>query len=119
VSRVVDRRKHPLIMVLAGVLTMTMAYAALAREAAGELGLSVFFVLSGVGLSRHPRCPGGLSWWDIAIGVLGVIGMWRNVTPAVDVVAAANNYLLPAWMIGFGVWFVIASRTERLTPAHV
>jgi hypothetical protein len=35
------------------------------------------------------------------------------------VVAAANNYLLPAWMIGFGVWLVIMSRTERLTPAHV
>ena len=42
-----------------------------------------------------------------------------NVTPAVDVVAAANNYLLPAWMIGFGVWLVITSRTERLIPAHV
>jgi hypothetical protein len=45
--------------------------------------------------------------------------MWRNVTPAVDVVAAANNYLLPAWMIGFGVWLVIMSRTERPMPAHV
>jgi hypothetical protein len=43
--------------------------------------------------------------------------MWRNVTPAVDAVAAANNYLLPAWMIGFGVWLVIASRrTDRVTP---
>ena len=41
------------------------------------------------------------------------------MTLAVDVVAAANNYLLPAWMIGFGVWLVITSRTERLTPAHV
>jgi hypothetical protein len=28
----------------------------------------------------------------------------------VAVVAEANNYLLPAWMIGFGVWLVIASR---------
>jgi Domain of unknown function (DUF4386) len=88
-------------------------------EFLGELGFSVFFMLSGVGLSRHPRCPRWLSWWGIATGVLGLIGMWRNVTPAVDVVAAANNYLLPAWMIGFGVWLVIASRTERLTPAHV
>ncbi len=47
----------------------------------------------------------------MATGVLGLMGMWRNVTPAVDpVVAAANNYLLPAWMIGFGVWLIIASR---------
>jgi hypothetical protein len=88
-------------------------------ELLGELGFSVFFVLSGVGLSRHPRCPRWLSWWGIATGVLGLIGMWRNVTTAVDVVAAASNYLLPAWMIGFGLWLVIASRAERLMPAEV
>jgi Domain of unknown function (DUF4386) len=73
---------------------------------------SVFFVLSGVGLLRHERAPRWLSWWGIATGVLGLIGMWRNVTPAVDAVAAASNYLLPAWMIAFGVWLVIVIRTE-------
>ena len=83
-------------------------------EFVGELSFSVFFVLSGVGLLRPERAPRWLSWWDIARGVLGLIGMWRNVTPAVDAVAAANNYLLPAWMIGFGVWLVIVSRTERV-----
>jgi Domain of unknown function (DUF4386) len=88
-------------------------------EFLGELGFSIFFVLSGVGLSRHPRSPRWLSWWGIAAGVLGLIGMWRNVMPAADVVAAANNYLLPTWMIGFAVWLLIASRTERLTAAHV
>jgi hypothetical protein len=82
-------------------------------EFLGELAFSVFFVLSGVGLSRHPRSPRWLSWWGMTTGVLGLIGMWRNVTPAVDVVAAANNYLLPTWMIGFGVWLVITSRVER------
>jgi len=88
-------------------------------EFLGELSFSVFFVLSGVGLLRHERAPGWLSWWGIATGILGLIGLWRNVTPAVDMVAAANNYLLPAWMIGFGVWLVITSKTERLAPAHV
>jgi hypothetical protein len=88
-------------------------------EFLGELGFSVFFVLSGVGLSRHPRSPRWVSWWGIATGVLGLIGRWRNVTPAVGVVAAANNYLLPAWVIGFGAWLVIASRGERLMPADV
>jgi hypothetical protein len=83
-------------------------------EFVGELGFSVFFVLSGVGLLRHEQAPRWLSWWGIATGVLGLIGMCRNVTPAVDAVAAANNYLLPAWMIGFGVWLVIVSRTERV-----
>ena len=88
-------------------------------EFIGVLAFSVFFVLSGVGLSRHPRSPRWLSWWGIATGVLGLIGMWRNVTPGVEVVAAANNYLLPAWMIGLGVWLVITSRVQRSTPAYV
>jgi uncharacterized protein DUF4386 len=83
-------------------------------EFVGELSFSVFFVLSGVGLLRHERAPRWLGWWGIATGVLGLIGMWRNVTPAVDAVAAANNYLLPAWMIGFGVWLVMVSRTKRV-----
>ena len=62
-------------------------------EFLGELAFSVFFVLSGVGLLRHVRAPRWLAWWGIATGVLGLIGMWRNVTPAVDAVAAVNNYL--------------------------
>jgi hypothetical protein len=32
--------------------------------------------------------------------------MFRNVTTAVAPVAAVNNYLLPAWMIVFGVVLV-------------
>lgn len=79
-------------------------------EFLGELCFSAFFVLSGVGLLRHPQARRRLGWWGIATGALGWIGMWRNVTPAVALVAAANNYLLPAWMIGFGVWLVMASR---------
>ena len=75
-------------------------------EFLGEFSFSVFFVLSGVGLLRHPRAPRWIGWWGLATGVLGLIGMWRNVTPAVDGVAAVNNYLLPAWMVGFGVWLV-------------
>lgn len=81
-------------------------------EFLGELCFSVFFVLSGVGLLRHSPARRGLGAWGIATGVLGLIGMWRNVTPAVALVAAANNYLLPAWMIGFGAWLVMASRKK-------
>jgi hypothetical protein len=79
-------------------------------EFLGELSFSIFFVISGVGLLRHDRAPRWLAWWGLVTGVLGLIGMWRNVTPAVDPVAAVNNYLLPAWMIGFGVWLVTSSR---------
>jgi hypothetical protein len=79
-------------------------------EFLGELGFSLFFVLSGVGLLRHRRSPRWFGWWGIATGLLGLIGMWRNVTPLVDPVAAANNYLLPAWMIGLGGWLILESR---------
>ena len=88
-------------------------------EFLGEMSFSIFFVVSGIGLSRHPGTPAWLAWWGIATGVLGLVGMWRNVTPVVDVVAAANNYLLPAWMIGFGAWLVMTSRRRgRRAPAH-
>ena len=85
-------------------------------EFLGELSFSLFFVLSSVGLWRHPRAPRWLSGWGMATGVLGLVGMWRNVTPVVDPVSAANNYLLPAWMIGFGVWLVLESRRSDPVP---
>ena len=79
-------------------------------EFVGELAFSVFFVMSGVSLLRHPHFPRWLGWWGIVTGAAGLTGMWRNVTPGVDIVADANNYLLPLWMIGFGVWLSIHSR---------
>jgi hypothetical protein len=86
-------------------------------EFIGELSFSVFFLLSGIGLLRHVRTTRWLGWWGIATGFLGLLGMWRNVTPAVDAVAQMNNYLLPAWMIGFGVWLVLASRHATSSPS--
>lgn len=82
-------------------------------EFLGELSCSVFFVLSGIGLSRRPKAPRFLGWWGIATGILGLIGMWRNVTPAVSFVADLNNYLLPLWMLGFGAWLLYFSRAAR------
>jgi hypothetical protein len=35
----------------------------------------------------------------------------------VEAVAAANNYLLPAWMIGFGVWLIRESRSAARVDA--
>jgi hypothetical protein len=85
-------------------------------EFLGELGFSVFFVLSGAGILREERSTIWLGWWGIVTGLLGLIGMWRNVTGAVAVVADANNYLLPAWMIGFGVWLIVESRRKADDP---
>ena len=37
--------------------------------------------------------------------------MFRNVTDVVDPIAAVNNYLLPLWMIIFGVALLRQRRT--------
>jgi drug/metabolite transporter (DMT)-like permease len=45
--------------------------------------------------------------WAAPLGLLtgaaGLVGMFRNMTSTVDVLASVNNYLLPIWMIVFGV----------------
>ena len=81
-------------------------------EFLGELSFSLFFVLSAVGLWRHSRAPRWLAIWGLTTGILGLVGMWRNVTTAggIGTVAEANNYLLPAWMIGMGVSLMRVSR---------
>lgn len=86
-------------------------------EFLGELSFSTFFILSGVGLLRHATAPRWLGWWGVATGVLGLTGMWRNVTRAVSPIAEVNNYLLPAWMVGFGIWLVLESRGQSRKPA--
>lgn len=82
-------------------------------EFLGELSFSMFFILSAVGLRRHPGAPRYLAWSSLATGILGLVGMWRNVTPAVSVVAGIDNYLLPLWMLVFGGWLLRLGRSER------
>ena len=80
-------------------------------EFLGELSFSLFFVLSGVGLLRRVETRRWLGWSSIVVGALGIIGMWRNVTPAVALVADINNYLLPLWMLVFGGWLIWLARS--------
>jgi hypothetical protein len=72
-------------------------------EFLGELSFSVFFFLSAAAMLRTPLFPRWIGWWGAATAALGLVGMFRNVTHLVAPVADANNYLLPLWMIGFGV----------------
>src|SRR5688500_4642852 len=73
-------------------------------EFLGELSFSLFFLLSGLAmLAKGARFPRWIGYLGVITAVAGVIGMFRNVTNVVDPVAAANNYLLPLWMIIFGV----------------
>ena len=81
-------------------------------EFLGELSFSAFFVLSAWALLRSHRAPRWLAIAGLLTGVLGWIGMFRNVTAIVAPVAALNNYLLPLWMIAFGV-VLIRAREAR------
>jgi hypothetical protein len=70
-------------------------------EFLGELALNAFFILSGVALIR-----GGRKWvgyGGLAVGAIGLVAAFRNVTPAVGLIADANNYVLPLWLVTMGV----------------
>jgi hypothetical protein len=54
-------------------------------------------------LARGARFPRWIAYVGLATAAAGLIGMFRNVTPWVDPSATVNNYLLPLWMIIFGV----------------
>jgi len=76
-------------------------------EFLGELSFSLFFLLSGLAmLARDSRYPRWVGYLGILTAVAGMIGMFRNVTAVVDPIAAVNNYLLPIWMIIFGISLV-------------
>lgn len=72
-------------------------------EFLGELSFSAFFVLSGWAMLRSRITARWLAIAGVATGLLGWIGMFRNLTPLVAPVAGINNYLLPLWMIAMGV----------------
>lgn len=82
-------------------------------EFLGELSFSTFFLLSSWALLRSRVVPIWVALLGLLTGVSGLVGMLRNVTPAVDVVAAVNNYLLPLWMIGFGIVLLRWRHDER------
>lgn len=70
-------------------------------EFLGELSLNAFFGLSGVAWIRAGRRSVGYA--GLMAGAIGWIAAFRNVTPAVALVANINNYLLPLWLITMGV----------------
>jgi len=73
-------------------------------EFLGELSFSVFFLLSGFAMiQRGAGFPRWIGFLGIFTASAGLIGMFRNVSSVVDPIAAMNNYLLPLWMIIFGV----------------
>jgi hypothetical protein len=72
-------------------------------EFLGELSFSVFFLISAWAMLRSRSAPRWIAIVGLITGASGLVGMFRNVSDAVTVVAAINNYLLPVWMMLFGV----------------
>ncbi len=75
-------------------------------EFLGELSFSVFFLLTSIVWLESPRSRKWIGCVGVGTAVLGFVGMFRNVTGVVAPIAAANNYLLPAFMIILGVALV-------------
>jgi len=72
-------------------------------EFVGELAFSAFFLLSAWAMLRSRTAPRAIAVAGLVTGAAGMIGMFRNITLVVAPVADINNYLLPLWMIVFGV----------------
>jgi drug/metabolite transporter (DMT)-like permease len=85
-------------------------------EFLGELSFSTFFLLSSWALLRSRLAPRWVAVLGLLTGLSGLVGMFRNLTSAVAWVAAANNYLLPVWMIVFGI-VLLRYRTSETQPA--
>jgi Domain of unknown function (DUF4386) len=78
-------------------------------EFLGELSLNAFFLLSAFAFLRAGRR--WIGYAGLAVGVTGLLAGFRNVTPVVAPIADVNNYLLPLWLIVFGI--VLVRRTPR------
>ena len=70
-------------------------------EFVGELGLNAFFLLTSIAFMYAGRRLVGYA--GIVVGVLGIAGAFRNVTPVVQIIADANNSLLPVWLVVLGI----------------
>ena len=70
-------------------------------EFGGELGLNAFFLLTSIAFMYAGRRLVGYA--GIVVGVLGIAGAFRNVTPVVQIIADANNSLLPVWLVVLGI----------------
>jgi hypothetical protein len=72
-------------------------------EFLGEFSFSMFFLLSALAMRKSSIAPRWATPVGLLTGAAGLVGMFRNMTSTVAIVASVNNYLLPIWMIAFGV----------------
>ena len=72
-------------------------------EFLGEFSFSIFFLISSLVLLQSRVTAKWVAVLGLITAIAGLVGMFRNVSAAVAPVAAVNNYLLPMWMIIFGI----------------
>lgn len=86
-------------------------------EFLGELCINSFFFLSACAMLKGDGVPRSVGMLGMAASIVGFVAMFRNVTSTIDPVAALNNYLLPMWMIVFGVVLLRYSYNSRVFGA--
>lgn len=84
-------------------------------EFLGEACLSAFFLFTGLSMTGERQLPKWLGWAGAVFGLLFLVGAFRNVTPAVQIIADINNFLLPLWMLVLGVSLVWFSGKESVS----
>jgi uncharacterized protein DUF4386 len=72
-------------------------------EFLGEFSFSIFFLISSWVLLQSRVTAKWVAVLGLITAIAGLVGMFRNVSAAVAPIAAVNNYLLPMWMIIFGI----------------
>lgn len=83
-------------------------------EFLGEMMLAAFFLLSSLSMLEEAQFPNWLGWSGVGFSSLFLVGAFRNVTNAVQIIADINNGLLPLWMIVMGAALIWYSR--RIDP---
>jgi hypothetical protein len=83
-------------------------------EFLGELSLNAFFILSGTAFLRAGRKQVG--YGGVAVGAIGMLAAFRNVTSVVGPIADVNNYVLPVWLIVMGV---VLLRGRAVSPDEI
>ncbi|HEV7667030.1 MAG TPA: DUF4386 domain-containing protein [Thermoanaerobaculia bacterium] len=81
-------------------------------EFVGELFLNLFFALTAYAMLRSTDRPRWAGISGLVVSAIGFIAMFRNATGAVAPIAAANNLVLPIWLIVLG-WLLL-----RATPGE-
>jgi hypothetical protein len=89
-------------------------------EFVGEVALSTFFLATAAAMHASDAHR-GLSRVGYAVGGLGVVAAFRNVSAVVQPFSDANSVVLPLWLLALGVLLVrtpVAATVPGSTPSN-